>query len=77
MAEADRDPLRLTPGPPHRGAHQARHAPRRGLAQRRVRERGHVIYPGKLTVAGSFRVGCTGQIAEAEMRGALDGCAPC
>ena len=34
--------------------------------------RGYVIYPGKLTVADSFRVGCIGSLGEAEMRGALD-----
>jgi len=33
--------------------------------------RGYVIYPGKLTVADSFRVGCIGRLGEAEMRGAL------
>jgi 2-aminoethylphosphonate-pyruvate transaminase len=37
-----------------------------------LRERGYVIYPGKLTVADSFRVGCIGRVGEAEMRGALD-----
>jgi 2-aminoethylphosphonate-pyruvate transaminase len=36
-----------------------------------LRERGYVIYPGKLTVADSFRIGCIGQLHEAEMRGAL------
>jgi len=36
-----------------------------------LRERGYVIYPGKLTVADSFRVGCIGRVGEAEMRGAL------
>ena len=34
-------------------------------------ERGFVIYPGKLTVADSFRIGCIGRIGEEEMRGAL------
>jgi 2-aminoethylphosphonate-pyruvate transaminase len=34
-------------------------------------ERGFVIYPGKLTVADSFRIGCIGRIGEQEMRGAL------
>ena len=38
----------------------------------RLRERGFVIYPGKLTVADSFRIGCIGRIGEAEMRAALD-----
>jgi 2-aminoethylphosphonate-pyruvate transaminase len=35
-------------------------------------ERGFVIYPGKLTVADSFRIGCIGRLGEQEMRGALD-----
>src|SRR5205085_8321590 len=34
--------------------------------------RGFVIYPGKLTVAPSFRIGCIGRIGEREMRDALD-----
>ena len=37
----------------------------------RLKERGYVIYPGKLTVADSFRIGCIGQLHEAAMRGAL------
>ncbi len=36
-----------------------------------LRDRGFVIYPGKLTVADSFRIGCIGRIGEKEMRGAL------
>ncbi len=35
-------------------------------------ERGFVIYPGKLTVADSFRIGCIGRLGEEEMRGVLD-----
>jgi len=38
----------------------------------RLRERGYVIYPGKLTVADSFRIGCIGRLGEAEMRGAIE-----
>jgi 2-aminoethylphosphonate-pyruvate transaminase len=38
----------------------------------RLRERGYVIYPGKLTVADSFRIGCIGRIGEAEIRGAIE-----
>jgi 2-aminoethylphosphonate-pyruvate transaminase len=34
--------------------------------------RGFVIYPGKLTVADSFRIGCIGSLGEAEMRGVLE-----
>jgi len=37
----------------------------------RLREKGYVIYPGKLTVANTFRIGCIGAIGESEMRGAL------
>ena len=34
--------------------------------------RGYVIYPGKLTVADSFRIGCIGRLGEREMKGALE-----
>ncbi len=37
----------------------------------RLNQRGFVIYPGKLTVADSFRIGCIGRLGEAEMRAAL------
>jgi len=37
----------------------------------RLSDKGYLIYPGKLTVADSFRVGCIGRLGEAEMRGAL------
>jgi 2-aminoethylphosphonate-pyruvate transaminase len=37
----------------------------------RLRQRGYVIYPGKLTAADSFRIGCIGRLDESEMRGAL------
>jgi len=36
-----------------------------------LKERGYVIYPGKLTVADSFRIGCIGRIGEKEMKAAL------
>ena len=36
-----------------------------------LRRRGYVIYPGKLTVADSFRIGCIGKVYEADIRGAL------
>jgi 2-aminoethylphosphonate-pyruvate transaminase len=54
----------------------------------RLAEAGYVIYPGKLTVAESFRIGCIGRLGAEQMqgvlaaiRGALDdmgvvGCAP-
>jgi 2-aminoethylphosphonate-pyruvate transaminase len=35
-------------------------------------EKGYVIYPGKLTVADSFRIGCIGRLDETVMRHALD-----
>ena len=38
----------------------------------RLGQRGYLIYPGKLTVADSFRIGCIGALGEAEMRGVLD-----
>jgi 2-aminoethylphosphonate-pyruvate transaminase len=37
----------------------------------RLRERGFVIYPGKLTVADTFRIGCIGRLGRSEMEGAL------
>jgi 2-aminoethylphosphonate-pyruvate transaminase len=37
----------------------------------RLAEKGYVIYPGKLTVAESFRIGCIGRLDETVMRGAL------
>ena len=38
----------------------------------RLSRRGYVIYPGKLTVADSFRIGCIGRLGETEMRGVLE-----
>ncbi|MBK1836567.1 2-aminoethylphosphonate--pyruvate transaminase [Azospirillum sp. YIM B02556] len=37
----------------------------------RLRERGFVIYPGKLTVSDSFRIGCIGRLGAAEMTAAI------
>jgi 2-aminoethylphosphonate-pyruvate transaminase len=37
----------------------------------KLKERGYVIYPGKLTVADSFRIGCIGRLNTDHMRGAL------
>jgi 2-aminoethylphosphonate-pyruvate transaminase len=37
----------------------------------RLKERGYVIYPGKLTVADSFRIGCIGRLYPDHMRGVL------
>jgi 2-aminoethylphosphonate-pyruvate transaminase len=37
----------------------------------RLKERGYVIYPGKLTVADSFRIGCIGRLNADHLRGAL------
>src|SRR5829696_60473 len=36
-----------------------------------LKERGYVIYPGKLTVADSFRIGCIGRLYPKDKRGAL------
>ena len=36
-----------------------------------MRRRGYVIYPGKLTVAESFRIGCIGRLGANEIEGAL------
>ncbi len=36
-----------------------------------LKERGYVIYPGKLTVADSFRMGCIGRLYPKDMQGAL------
>ncbi len=37
----------------------------------RLKDRGYVIYPGKLTVADSLRIGCIGRLYPDHMRGAL------
>ncbi len=37
----------------------------------RLKDRGYVIYPGKLTVADSFRIGCIGRIYQDDMRAFL------
>ncbi len=37
----------------------------------RLKELGYVIYPGKLTVADSFRIGCIGRLDEGHMNDAL------
>jgi 2-aminoethylphosphonate-pyruvate transaminase len=36
-----------------------------------LKDRGYVIYPGKLTVAESFRIGCIGRLYPDDMKGAL------
>jgi 2-aminoethylphosphonate-pyruvate transaminase len=36
-----------------------------------LKDRGFVIYPGKLTVADSFRIGCIGRLGEPEMKAFL------
>ena len=36
-----------------------------------VREKGYVIYPGKLTVADTFRIGCIGRLGKEQIEGAL------
>ncbi len=37
-----------------------------------LKDRGYVIYPGKLTVADSFRMGCIGALGGEQIQGALD-----
>jgi len=37
-----------------------------------LKHRGYVIYPGKLTVADSFRMGCIGRLDRVQILGALD-----
>jgi 2-aminoethylphosphonate-pyruvate transaminase len=37
-----------------------------------LKDKGYVIYPGKLTVADSFRIGCIGAIDQGHMRAFLD-----
>jgi 2-aminoethylphosphonate-pyruvate transaminase len=37
-----------------------------------LKARGYVIYPGKLTVADSFRIGCIGRLYASHMRGVLE-----
>lgn len=36
-----------------------------------LKDRGFIIYPGKLTVTPSFRIGCIGRLSAANMRAAL------
>ena len=38
----------------------------------RVKERGYILYPGKLTVAPSFRVGCIGHLQTPDIQAAVD-----
>jgi 2-aminoethylphosphonate-pyruvate transaminase len=42
-----------------------------GNFYRRVRERGFILYPGKLTAVDTFRVGCIGAINAQTLRGAV------
>jgi 2-aminoethylphosphonate-pyruvate transaminase len=39
---------------------------------RRVRDKGYILYPGKLTTVNTFRVGCIGAIDAREIRRAVD-----
>jgi len=41
----------------------------------RMKAKGFIIYPGKLTIADSFRIGCIGQIDEHVMRKVIDAAA--
>jgi 2-aminoethylphosphonate-pyruvate transaminase len=38
----------------------------------RVRDKGYILYPGKLTQLETFRVGCIGAIGPEEMRQAVN-----
>lgn len=38
----------------------------------RLKDQGYIIYPGKLTVAPSFRIGCIGALGKEHMHGVLD-----
>jgi len=49
-------------------SHQQAHF---GVFYARLRQRGFVIYPGKLTLADSFRVGCIGRLGSEEIEAAL------
>ena len=40
-----------------------------------MKEQGFIIYPGKLTVVDSFRIGCIGQVDEHVMRRVVEACA--
>ncbi|MEX3899835.1 2-aminoethylphosphonate--pyruvate transaminase [Paraburkholderia sp. JPY432] len=40
-----------------------------------MKEQGFIIYPGKLTVVDSFRIGCIGQVDEQVMRRVVEACA--
>jgi 2-aminoethylphosphonate-pyruvate transaminase len=40
-----------------------------------LKDRGYVIYPGKLTVADSFRIGCIGRLDEGHMTGVVQAAA--
>jgi 2-aminoethylphosphonate-pyruvate transaminase len=40
-----------------------------------MKQQGFIIYPGKLTVADSFRIGCIGQVDEHVMRAVVRACA--
>jgi len=37
-----------------------------------LKDQGYVIYPGKLTIADSFRMGCIGALGSEQIQGALD-----
>jgi 2-aminoethylphosphonate-pyruvate transaminase len=39
-----------------------------------MKQQGFVIYPGKLTVVDSFRIGCIGQVDEHVMRRVVEAC---
>lgn len=42
-----------------------------GVFYDRLREKGYIIYPGKLTVADTFRIGCIGRLGKEQIEGVL------
>jgi aspartate aminotransferase-like enzyme len=67
-------PRSRDPGADHRDVSCAgrTHATRSPDFYARVRDKGFVLYPGKLTQVETFRVGCIGAIGPDEMRLAVD-----
>jgi 2-aminoethylphosphonate-pyruvate transaminase len=37
----------------------------------KLKDQGYIIYPGTLTAAPSFRIGCIGRLDQGHMKGAL------
>ena len=64
----------LDPGADHRHVPRARRIRRYSFTEfyNRVRDKGFILYPGKLTQVETFRVGCIGAIGPEEMRHAVN-----